>query len=315
MNTTKSNTNNTLLCSLTGVVVLSLLFSSMAAAACTPVVYAFRHAEDLKTGTGLRPVGVEHADRYDEMLEHFTSDTNYCPVGFVYAMYNKNPNGSPGTENPFQTAEPLAFRACYIYALAQGVLNPDIACSGSPEFSAALPRMQLENGAKLYEYLGTTGAEQKAGNSATKDQLRAELLRNASLGLSSALFWTSQGLPTLGTAIADGTNIPPKIEGNGDSGPPKNAVYIFEYSGGIFNPPKSLTKYVQCFNINIEHPEGSPGGTEYYCRKGERNNPDSASIGNRGDLPAITDFPPLEGRICDTSHLPFVKDNYYGPCQ
>ncbi len=315
MKVKNSNMINTLIFFLAGFVSLSFFFSSAAAAACMPVVYAFRHAEDLKTGTGLRPVGAEHADRYDEMLADFESDRNYCPVGFVYAMYNKKPDGSPGTENPFQTAEPLAFRACYIRALAQGVLKPDLACSGSPEFSGALPLMQLENGAKLYEYLGTTTAEQKAKNSATKDQLRAELLSNTSYwGLSSAVFWTSQGLPTVGTAIAEGANIPAKIEGNGDSGPPKNAVYVFEYSGGILNPPKSLTKYVQCFNINVDHPTGSPGGTKYYCRKGVPD-PDSASIGNHGDLPEITDFPPLEGRICDTTGLPLVKENYYGPCQ
>jgi hypothetical protein len=121
-------------------------------------------------------------------------------------------------------------------------------------------------------------------------------------------------LPTVGTAIAKDTRIPPKIEGNGDSGPPKNAVYVFEYSGGVLNPPKSLTRYVQCFNINVNKPTGLPGGTEYYCRKGLGVDRDSASIGNRGDLPEITDFSPLEGHICDTTNLPLVKENYYGPC-
>jgi hypothetical protein len=290
---------------LTGFVGLFVFWSSVAAAACTPVVYAFRHGEDLKVGTGLRPVGVEHADRYDEMLADFESSSNFCPVAFVYAMYNKKPDGSPGTENPFQTAEPLAIAACYNF--------PNVSSQSLAQCNFS-PRMSLENGGKLYEYLETTRAEQNAKNSATKDQLRAELLSNAYSGLSSAVFWTSQGLPTLGTAIADGANIPPKIEGNGDSGPPKNAVYIFEYSGGTFNAPESLTRYVQCFNVNVDHPTGSPSGTKYYCRKGFPD-PNSASIGNRGDLPEITDFPPLEGRICDTEGLPRAKENYYGPCQ
>ena len=230
-------------------------------------------------------------------------------------MYNVNPNGSPGTENPFQTAEPLAFRACYIKALAENILKPDLACSGSPILSGILPRMELGNGGKLYEYLGTTKAEQTAKDkSASGNQLRAELLSNASTGLSSAIFWTSQGLSTVGTAIAKDTKIPPKIEGNGDSGPAKNAVYIFEYSGGTLNAPKNLTQYVQCFNINVNNPTSAPGGTEYYCRKGVGKDRDSASIGNRGDLPEIRDFSPLEGHICDTTGLPLVRENYYGPC-
>jgi hypothetical protein len=293
---------------------LFLFISNVADAACTPVVYAFRHAEDLKQGTGLKPIGTEHADRYDGMVAHFELDRSYCPVAYVYSMYNINPNGSPGTENPFQTAEPLAFRACYIKALAENILKPDLACSGSAILAGTLPRMELGNGGKLYEYLGTTPAEQNAKNSATGVQLRAELLSNASTGLSSAIFWTSQGLSTVGEAIAKGANIPPKIEGNGDSGPAKNAVYVFEYSGGLLNPPKNLTKYVQCFNINVNNPTGPPSGTEYYCRKGVGKDRDSASIGNRGDLPDIKDLSALEGHICDTTGLPLVKENYYGPC-
>lgn len=316
--TSNLNTKNTLLYFLAGFFGVSLFCSSAAVAACRLVVYAFRHAEDLKkeelkplgVNSGLRPVGVEHANRYNEMVWDFTSSTDYCPVGFVYAMYNVNTDGSPGTVNPFQTAQPLALRACYIKAVADGVLKPDLLCSGSADASAASPRMQLANGRKLYEYLGTSDKEK----SATTNELRAELLSNASLGLSSAIFWTSQGFAALGEALAKGTNIPVKIEGNGDSGPPKNAVYIFEYSGSTLEPPESLTKYVQCFNINVDNPTGTPGGTKYYCRKGVPN-PDEASIGNRGDLPEITNFPPLAGHICDTTGLKLVKDNYYGPCQ
>ena len=249
------------------------------------------------------------------MVDQFQSERDYCPVGYVYSMYNINPNGSPGTENPFETAEPLATRACYVRALAQGVLKPDLACSGSPTLSGVSPLMQLSTGGKLYEYLGTIKAERASKvKSATGDELRAELVSNAALGLSSAVFWTSQGLHTVGLAIAEDTQIPPKIEGNGDSGPPKNAVYAFEYNGSTFNPPTSLTQYVQCFNIDVNHPTRSPAGTQYYCRKGVGRNRDSASIGNLGDLPDIANFPALDGHICDTTNLPLVKENYYGPC-
>ena len=107
--------------------------------------------------------------------------------------------------------------------------------------------MALKNGEKLYEYLGTDKKEQnaEAGKSATFDDLRAELLSNmsyvpptsnvdAQTGLSSAIFWTSQGLNVLGQGIAanfKGIPVDPK--------PPRNAVYVFEYQDGAFTPPRT----------------------------------------------------------------------------
>ncbi|MGH2508527.1 MAG: hypothetical protein ACRDHZ_14180, partial [Ktedonobacteraceae bacterium] len=179
-----------------------LSFSSSARAqACTPVVYAFRHAED--AGVHLTPVGQQHAALYPTMIDGFGSAHNYCPVGFVYSMYDTNPNGTYGTYNPYETAQPLAVRACYNYTLAlfnldelqfSGTFNPDTICTGAPGAgSTSAPNMALGNGNKLYEYLGET--EKPAMIPATGTQLVAELLSNASVagGLSSAIFWTSQG--------------------------------------------------------------------------------------------------------------------------
>lgn len=92
------------------------LFTSSIRAQCTPVVYAFRHAEDVAIGTALTRVGVQHADLYPLMVGKFDDAHNYCPVEWVYSMYDINPDGSPGTTNPFQTAEPLAFDACIVRA-------------------------------------------------------------------------------------------------------------------------------------------------------------------------------------------------------
>src|SRR5215469_13962659 len=96
------------------------LFSSAKATAqsfpCTPVVYAFRHAEDNETVPGVLPsltaVGDQHANLYPEMISDFEQTQGYCPVGWVYSMYDTKPDGNPGTTNPYSTAAPLAQVAC-----------------------------------------------------------------------------------------------------------------------------------------------------------------------------------------------------------
>lgn len=253
---------------------------SSANAACTPVVYAFRHAEDYKTNLTL--VGQRHADLYIDMLGSgpggFGPAHNYCTVGYVYAMYNQNPDGSPGTNNPLETAQPAAIAACSALG----------SCTRSE------PRVALAAGQYLYEYLGVPGAPPVCTNcppSATGPELRAELASNASSGFSSAIFWTSQGLNVVGQAIADGpVDIPgcsvPPLPGTKcpkDKGvAPRNAVYIFKYNGSGFDPPTDDTQYVQCFDVQITKfcteaatpptLEGPPtiidGKTAYWCGNG-----------------------------------------------
>ncbi|MFZ0658829.1 MAG: hypothetical protein WAM05_08920 [Candidatus Binataceae bacterium] len=282
---TLMNIRNILLCSLVSFSSL-FLFILSASAQCTPVVYAFRHAEDAEDGSYLTQVGRQHADLYVPMVHQFESDNNYCAVGFVYSMYNYNLNGSPGTNNPFQTAEPLAIDACN-----NSAVDPSTTCVGSK----TLPRMALNSGAKLYEYLGGT-KEDQVPSTAQTTALRGELLSYAKPGVgaafSTAIFWTSDGLHTLGLAIADGTEIPKKIKNaNGDtiSSPPRNAVYVFKYNGNTFDPPPNVTQYVQCFNANGK----VPNGTTYYCSQ-------------KGNLPsdiATELLPNLLGNICDTTDL------------
>ena len=79
------------------------------AAACDPVVYLFRHAEEKPGGVTTKTlllVGQQHADLYPSMIEGFQE--NNCPVSWVYAMSSHNANGTIGTSNPYYTAYPSA---------------------------------------------------------------------------------------------------------------------------------------------------------------------------------------------------------------
>lgn len=293
---------------------LFLFAAGTAGAFCTPVVYLFRHAEDFDNKSALTPVGDAHADLYPDMVADFGAANHYCPVGFVYALYDKRPNGDPGTVNPLETARPLAIAACYNLAIYAN-LSTSATCGGN----GAKPRMALENGKKLYEYLGATRSEQEA-NGATGAELRNELINRtpAGGGMSSAIFWTSQGLNILGQALVPGfTEIPgcsvPSSECNKLPKPPRNAVYVFKYSGSLppsdnsaFVPPTSPAQYVQCYNVDISHLKGPPSGNTYYCRIG---------LDGGGNLPEIKDLDGLLGMICDTTGLGYANvENYYGPC-
>jgi hypothetical protein len=305
-----------LICSLVSFCVLISCISSANAQACTPVVYAFRHAEDVNgTPPGVVPhipghlteVGQQHADLYVSMINDFGNAHNYCPVGFVYSTYNVNPDGGEGTANPYQTAEPLAVTACvhlWLASTASGFRDIlDLDDCGTTRDLGSFPHMALESGGKLYEYLGLKGTEKetpKAGKSATFDDLRAELSTNTSVdgnGLSSAIFWTSQGLNVLGQAIASGfmgipgCSTPPKNEKCEKPKAPRNAVYVFAYSGATVIPPKNVAQYLQCFNVSVQKPASSPGGTKYYCSKA-------------GNLPnEVKDIASLRGKVCDTTNL------------
>jgi hypothetical protein len=302
------NMRRVLSSSLVSLCSLFLVASSVyAQPACTPVVYAFRHAEDL--GAHLTKLGDRHADLYIEMLGAggFGSAHDYCPVGYVYSTYNVNPDGTPGTNNPLETAQPVAIAAC----TAQG------SCTG------AEPRMRTVLGKTLYEYLGAEGSPKpckKCPVSAQASDLRAELITNANSGWSSAVFWTSQGLNILGQAIVPGftsilgcSTLPPKAICE-DLKPPRNAAYVFAFNGSGFDPPDSVTRYVQCFNVHIDFSVSpskliGPAGNTYYCGNGEDRT---------GNLPEISEanLPMLQGKICDTSDLTGASQRgYFGSCQ
>ena len=158
---------------------------------------------------------------------------------------------------------------------------------------------------KLYEYLGLEKTEMgtsRAGKSATLDHLHAQLLLNRYIfdlrGLSSAIFWTSQGLNVLGQGIEPGfkgiqgcSEPPPPNTTCKKPKPPRNAVYVFVGDGEDFDPPTDVTQYLQCFNI--KPPSRLPGGSKYYCsRTGNLPSPDQ-----------VDDITSLRGEICDTTKL------------
>ncbi len=254
----------------------ALLFSASAAPAqsCTPVVLAFRHAEDTNPPNppgpifALTPTGTRHAELYAEnnsgdpesgMVFAFVSRNGFCKVTKVYATskMTKSPcsTNCASASNAFDTASPLA------KAVMSGA-DPITKVGTDPN----------DVNSQLWEYLGN-GQDPKPTlpinyNTTVADQLRKELLATAKRGESSAIFWTSQGLHVLGGVIIDGTSIVP--DKNADAGtphagtPPRNAVYLFtaaKDSGGNvvkFNDTPSTSKYsgavlstsvyVQCFN-------------------------------------------------------------------
>ena len=222
----------------------SLLSFISSAKACTPVVYAFRHAEDLNgPPTQLTPVGMEHANLYIEMVASFELTQNYCPVKFVYSVNPIKPTGAGGTTNPFFTARPLA----------------NILMNLDPIIDIGTKRID--------EFLEMSNIGAIA--------FREEMLDKIQGGSSVALFWTSQGLHDLGEAIAPGSNIPVKTD---QVSPPRNAAYVFEYNGfnGFIALPKP-DQYIQCFNWATFRAQGDMSSSKYYC--GDKTNPNlSASI-------------------------------------
>lgn len=209
-------------------------------------------------------------------------------------------------------------------------------------------------GGKLYEYLGAAESEQDkptAGKSATGPELRNELISNASGGLSSAIFWSSQGLNVLGQAIAGravvdipGCSAPPSKPGTkcpaAKGIAPRNAAYVFVFNGeNAFDLIAPGNNYVQCFDVQIKNfcirgnpptppkLDGPPtvtttGETAYWCGNGDAGT---------GNLPATSGLTPeceltlqstfnnldlLQGKICDRAKLIATGPHgYYGYCQ
>ena len=87
-------------------------------AACTPVVYVFRHAED-HNGINDGPpyglltwIGQRHAQLYPDMVADFAATSGHCPLTRVYASNPSKPEPAnenlDGSTNAFCTARPLA---------------------------------------------------------------------------------------------------------------------------------------------------------------------------------------------------------------
>lgn len=321
--------------------------------ACTPVVYAFRHAEDTNppvppgehppAGTvpifALTPTGQAHAKLYASgMVSAFEHGINFCPVAKVYAATKagkenteKDPCGNQcaSATNAFDTATPLA---------------KEVMTGKDPITTVTTDTPTVR---QLYEYLGNgnDAPETPNYNTSTAIALRKELLATANRSESSAIFWTSQGLHVLGGAIIDATSRVPDKNFPKDKGvtPPRNAVYIFKAVGSAPNItkfediPANTSTYVQCFNFvgasiavtpngpRFIDPIGiSPPRTQlYYCGYGPEN-----VLG--GQLPAGCGLnvqcgviendqnQKIRGKICNTTTSMVPKTtgtNTFGACE
>src|SRR5215472_10424471 len=84
----------------------SLVFfvSSAMGQVCTPVVYAFRHAEDTNPPNppgpifALTPTGQAHAALYPKLVSDFEAANKFCPVAKVYATTKVRKTGECGTQ-------------------------------------------------------------------------------------------------------------------------------------------------------------------------------------------------------------------------
>jgi len=292
----------------------SLVFSTSVALAqtceCTPVVFAFRHAEDTNPPAphpqnpifALTPTGQKHGELYPTMVDDVSQANNFCSVTKVYATTKADKEGDCGSEctsatNAFATGT----------RLARNAMGSDPITTVGKD--------------KLYEYLGNGNGPPKSKpgkppkiwvydyNTRPARALRDELVKTAKECSSSAIFWTSQGLHVLGGAITGATsNVPDKngavsVDSKLKGTPPRNAVYIFEAVGSapditgfsdITRRPKSAifpnipevraATYVQCYN-HVEYglpldtnspqfipPKGDPETQDYYCGFGEQSN-------------------------------------------
>ncbi len=319
------------------VLVGSLVFfaSSALGQACTPVVYAFRHAEDTNPPNPPGPVfaltrtGQAHAKLYPTMVSEFQAANNFCPVAKVYAATKVEKVAPCGSQcasatNAFDTGTPLA----------KAVMSAD------PITTVTTPTPTVR---QLYEYLdnGNNAPMNPNYNTSTAIALRKELLATANAGKSSAIFWTSQGLHVLGGAIINGTSNVPDKNFTPKVTPPRNAVYIFKAVGSAPNiagfSDTASTKYVQCFNFvgasigvtppgpRFINPEGSPPGRTqlYYCGYGAESVlggtlPEGCALDAQCGVIANDQNINIKGKICDTT-TSMEKDtagtNTYGACK
>ncbi len=328
--------------------------SDALAQSCTPVVYAFRHAEDTNPAPGqfsLTPTGKAHAALYPSMVNDLQgTPNNFCKVTRVYAAtkaakINCKSNCASAT-NSFYTAKPLACWAGSNYDLTK--CNCWLRSKNKAEADACQNAMTPDPATKatyeLYEYLGNGNDPKDFPNPVsytTKEAtaLRTELLATAKRNESSAIFWTSQGLHILGGAIIKGTSIVPDKNGTPKVVPPRNAVYVFQFvpdtgpDGGHFrDTPIRADLYVQGYNRGEPSgkfptpqfiPANKDGTQDYYA--GYEPNVLGGTLDDRacpvGD-PCGSNIPTaqlemVKGKICNTTAPMIVPGGggYYGACQ
>lgn len=301
----------------------SVIFA-LPAKACTPVVYMFRHAEDYPSPgpNDLTPVGYKHAflylnsiyrDRYGNilfsgMIGDLQYKNDYCNISTVLSMYNVNPNGTPGTSNPYKTAIPTASTTTQS--------DPEM------DISRRIPNTLNYKNYWVYEYpvcpLDKDPQQNCQNNGAlydTSNRLRGALLTEMAENQSVAIFFTRQGMPSLASAIWGGSP-PVPIAGTSDF---RSSVNVFVYSPqyltfnsfvGSKQPAAAVpngstfTTDTQCFNYNPNTQALSTSG-KYYCTW-------SGNISPTDTLPQPV-LDGLKGKICHDITVERT-DKTYGYC-
>ncbi len=328
-----------------------VLFGSLAlftshAWACTPVVYAFRHAEDTRPSPSppyfaLTPTGKAHAALYPKMIRDLQAANDFCPITRVYS-----PTIAPKQSTTKDPCSPNCASATNAF---------DTATPSANEFMSSKPPIIAVGGYQLYEFLGNSNGKAPSEgdtnySTAAAFALREELLATANRNESSAIFWTSEGLHVLGGAIiSESSGVPPKTD---TYSPPRNAVYLFKAKDSAPNiksfsdtpPPLPSSRYVQCFN-HVEPDVSkfpSPGflpdkypPNKYACGFGSIQSNLSGKLPDKCNACALQDPPTcktvaeatcgsmtndqnklIDGKICDiTALLPHTASSTtYGQC-
>ena len=331
---------------------LALLPSNASGQACTPVVFAFRHAEDTKPDPSppyfaLTPSGEAHAALYPKMIREFQAANNFCAVTRVYST-TKEPKPSTDPKDP---CSPNCASATNARDTAKPSAKEFMSSDAKPITAVTGPTgVQYQ----LWEFLGNSNgkapSEEKTNYSTdAATALHDELLATANRNESSAIFWTSEGLHVLGGAIMKkSSNVPPKTD---TYSPPRNAVYLFTAKDSAPNiksfsdttspfPPLTSPLYVQCFNhVETDTPKfPSPGflpanypPNHYACGFGSVQSnlggkpPDKCKACSLQDPPTCAtqcgsissdNNKLIDGKICDvTSLLPdTASSTTYGQC-
>jgi hypothetical protein len=238
-----------------------------ASAACTPVAYLFRHAEDQdnpikKTpfDDTLTPSGDAHAGLYISMMNAFDLETEftYCEVVTVYALNpykHASPSTEIGTSNPYWTANPLA-----------------------QNNTGRNPIIEVKS-MRLTEFLpGAVGSN-----------FLEDIKDKTDNQHSVAIFWSSSGM----CEVARKLGLPglPDYTCAEGSKPPRNSVFRFNYDVTTGRFTTVTVKYTQYFNYDEMLNNFTPN--EYWCRYSADLRKFETQLDGRLNQ--------LEGRICDTT--------------
>jgi len=267
---------------------------------CTPVAFLFRHAEDYD-GTpqnpinppfnkDLTPAGYRHADIYghyrygfyEGMVNDYSIYKNYCKVSRVYAMYDYNKDGGPGTPNPRLTATPLSAGCCF----------------QSPLMEVDVVVVNKTKKYPLYEHVSEEG-----DGGLDEGRLLEAITPILNSGNSIAIFWTRQGMGDVAKALLENnqTLIPIILPNISDL---RSSVNIFKWSAQemfteFSSTGKNKLSKIQCFNVNPDTGFLTVDPRRFNCMKSGFINKNN----NMSDY-ALTN---LKGHICETA-IPAASD-------